>query len=308
MDDIRPCVRDSSCRDCVSYTDTPVTCTVNAAAGREREFTIRPAEKTKRVVVVGSGPAGMAVARVAAERGHEVTLYEKEPVLGGQLVLAALPPNKELIEKYRNYLVTQIKKLGVKIQLDKEASVPLIQEIAPDVVILATGSLPVSLHIPGANRDNVFTVEAVLTGKTTVGDNVVIIGGGTTGCETAHYLAEKGRKVTIVEMLEAVAMNIMPSTIRAALLGVLAKCQVSIMTDTKVEEIIKDGLIVSDKKGNKKTISADTIVLAPGRRPNSELFQGLKELGINVYLVGDAIQPGVITKAVETAFRTALAI
>jgi len=307
-DDIRPCLRNSSCRDYISYLDTPVHCTVNAAIGREREFAIRPAEKTKRVVVVGGGPAGMEAARVTAERGHEVTLFEKESILGGQLLLAAVPPNKELIEQFRNYLVTQIQKLGVKVELNKEASLPLIQEIAPDAVILATGSLLMSPELPGTNRDNVATVEAVLTGKATVGENVVIIGGGTTGCETAHYLAEKGKKVTIVEMLEAVAMNVMPSTIRAALLGVLTKCGVSIMTDTKVEEITEGGLIVSDKKGNKKTINADTIVLAIGRKPNTELFQRLKGLGINVYLIGDAIQPGVITEAMETAFSTALAI
>lgn len=307
-DEIRPCLRDTACRDCIVYQDTPVRCTVNARAGRETEFAIRPAEKAKRVVIVGSGPAGMEAARVAAERGHEVTLYEKESVLGGQLVLAAIPPNKELIEQFRNYLVIQLQKLGVKVELNKEASVSLIQEIEPDAVILATGSLPMTPDIPGANRDNVLTIDDVLTEKAIAGDKVVIIGGGTTGCEVAYYLAQKGKKVTVVEMLEELAMNMMPSTIRTALLDVLAKSTVSVMTDTKVEKIIGDSLIVSDKQGNKQTINANTIILATGRRPNIELLQRLKGLVPNVHFIGDAIRPGLIAEAIETAYSTALTV
>jgi len=306
-EDIRPCLCDSMCRDCISYHDTPVTCTVNARTGKEKEFVIEPAKKAKRIAIVGGGPAGMEAARIAAERGHDVTIYEREPVLGGQLVPAAVTPNKELIEKFRKYLIRQNQKLGVNVVLDKEVSLPLLEETRPDVVVIATGSRAVPPKIPGIDRDNVFSVEDVLNGRARIGENVVIMGGGMTGCETAHYLAQQGRKVTVIEMLETIAQDLMPSTVRSAMLEVLKKGKVNVQTGMEVAEITEDGVAVSDKTGQ-HTIHADTIVLATGRKANRELYQVVGGIIPDVYLIGDARQPGLITEAMATAFRTALSI
>jgi 2,4-dienoyl-CoA reductase-like NADH-dependent reductase (Old Yellow Enzyme family)/thioredoxin reductase len=307
MDDIRPCLRCASCNDDEAYRDLPLKCVVNAALGKEREFAVRPAKKIKKVVVLGGGPAGLEAARVAATRGHDVVLFEKQQILGGQLILAATPPNKESMEEFRIYLITQSRKLGVRVLLNKEASLSVIQEISPDVVIIATGSSPIIPEISGIDRKNVFTVDAVLRDMV-LGENVVIVGGGTTGCEAAHYLSKKNKKVAIVEILDTVAKNVMPCKIMEDLLDILAKCGVTIMTSTKVEKIIEVGLIVSDDAGNKKTIDADAIVLAAGRKPSIELFQAAKSLFPSVYLVGDAVQPGRLSGAIETAMSSALAI
>ena len=307
IEDIRPCVRDSSCRDCIAYYDTPVTCTVNARTGKEKEFTITRAKKMRSVVIVGGGPAGMEAARVAAERSHDVTLYEKEAILGGQLILAVITPNKELMEKLRKYLIYQNQKLGVNLVLNNKISLPALKEIRPDVVVVATGSSEAPPEIPGIDNDNVFSNEDVLTGRTRVGENVVIIGGGMTGCETAHHLAQKGRKVTIVEMLETMAKELMPSTVRSAMLDALKKCEVNVQTDIEVEEITEDGVVVRDKIG-KHTIPADTIVLATGRKPNRELYRMLEGVVPDVYLIGDAMKPGLITEAMVTAFSAGLSL
>jgi 2,4-dienoyl-CoA reductase-like NADH-dependent reductase (Old Yellow Enzyme family)/ribulose 1,5-bisphosphate synthetase/thiazole synthase len=290
MDDIRPCLRDSCCRDCIAYKDTPVTCTVNAMVGREKELAIRSVERPKRIVVVGGGPAGMEAARVAATGGHDVTLLEKGAVLGGQLLLASIPPNKELIEKFRNYLIAQNQKLGVKVELNKEASASLIRKMNPDVVILATGSAVTLPNIKGLDQGNVSMVEDVLVGKAEIGESIIVIGGGTAGCETAHYLAKKGKKVIIVEMLDDVMKNIMPSTVRAAFLEVLTKAEINIMTGTRVEEITSGGIITCDESGN------------------PELFPEIMELFPDTYIIGDAVKPGLINDAMQTALNTILPI
>jgi 2,4-dienoyl-CoA reductase-like NADH-dependent reductase (Old Yellow Enzyme family)/thioredoxin reductase len=308
--DIRPCLGCCHCLDCAyyDYKGKGVTCMVNPVFGNESQHTIRSAPKKKEVVVVGGGPAGMEAARVAAERGHRVTLYEKAPTLGGQLLLASLPPNKNRIERLRKYLETQMMKSGVKVEMSKELNASMIRKISPDSVILATGSSPMTPEIPGIDCDHVGRFEDVLTGKTEVGGKVVIIGGGMLGCEMADFLARKGKSVTVVEMLDVMMKEMNPSIVRGALLDILALERVNLMVDSKVVKITKKGLIVRNKMGKREMINADTIVLAVGCHSNNELSQALKGKIPEVYVVGDHVKPRHILEAIGEGFRVALNI
>ncbi len=307
-DEIRPCIMCLYCQDCIFYKESPLGCAVNAAVGKEKEYTITKVGKAKRVVVIGGGPAGMEAARVAALRGHEVSLYEKQPVLGGLLNLASLPPSKDKMEKLKNCLIRQMEKTGVKVETGKEINLSLLQEINPDVVIVATGSISVFPKIPGIDRDSAVTFTDVLTGKVKVGERVVIIGGSGTGCETADFLAKKGKKVTIVEMLDAILKETMPSRNRDMLLIELAKDKVEVMTDTRAQEVTGQGLVVTTKDGSRQVISADTIVLAAGSKPDVELYQKITGKFPQVYSVGDCVKCGLVIDAIWPAYETALGI
>ncbi len=310
MDDIRPCLGCCHCIDCAyyDYKGRGVTCMVNPAFGNESQSTIRSAPKKKKVVVVGGGPAGMEAARVAAERGHRVTLYEKASTLGGQLIPASLLPNKNRIGKFRKYLETQMIKAGVKVEMSKKLSPSMIKKIRPDAVILAAGSSPLTPEISGIDSDHVSTFEDILTGKKGVGRKVVVIGGGMVGCEIADFLARKGKSVTVVEMLEDIMKELNPSNARGALLDILALEGVSLMVDSKVMKITKKGLIVRNKMGKRQSINADTIVLAVGRHSNNRLSQALQGKIPEVYVVGDLVKPRHILEAMSEGFRVGLNI
>jgi 2,4-dienoyl-CoA reductase-like NADH-dependent reductase (Old Yellow Enzyme family)/thioredoxin reductase len=303
LDDIRVCIADN---ECVKRTrlDFPLRCTLNPAVGKEREFKITPAEKPKHVLVVGGGPAGMEAARVAAMRGHKVTLYEKEDRLGGQLLLAALPPHKEEIKNVFEYLIRQIEKLGVKIELGKEVTPELVEKLKPDVVILATGAKPLIPNIPGVKRKNVYTSWEVLKGEVEVGDKVVIIGGGQVGCETADFLSDKRCDVIIVEMQTEIAADMDPWG-RVFLLERLKEKKVNVMTNTKVFEITHDGVDTIDKNLNRCVLKADTIILAVGSMPNVELSKTLKGKVPQLYSIGDCVEPRKCFEAIHDASRVA---
>ena len=192
FDDIRRCIAcNQGCFDSLLGFKS-VSCIYNVRAGKEREYKITKARKKKRVMVIGGGPGGMEAARVAALRGHEVHLYEKTNVLGGQLKYAYLPPGREEIENVINFLETQIKKLNVKIQLCKKADMTTIKQLKPDAVIAAVGGTPIVPGIPGVKAKNVVVAEDVFDNKVKVGKEVVIIGGGTIGCEIALHVAKMG--------------------------------------------------------------------------------------------------------------------
>jgi 2,4-dienoyl-CoA reductase-like NADH-dependent reductase (Old Yellow Enzyme family)/thioredoxin reductase len=297
LEDIRPCICCLNCIERVVFMDTAVGCSVNAALGKEREYAIRPADKKKRVMVAGGGPAGMEAARVAALRGHQVWLYEKGNSLGGQLRLAATPPYKSVIGRFSDYLQTQIRKLGVKVNLGKELTLSLVKEMKPDVVIVATGMISITAHIAGIDRENVVTAEDVLTGKAETGNRIIVIGGGVTGCETAEFLAKKGNKVTIVEMLDNLAVN-MGTQARRLLLDKLAAQEVTVLTGVKCEEATDRGLVVVDGGERRQSLETDTIVLAVGGRSNRGLFEALKGEVPEIYLAGDCVEPGHIIEAV----------
>lgn len=305
LEDIRPCIVCMGCRDdLISPNVVGIRCQVNAVLGKEGEYQIVPAKRPRKVFVVGGGPAGMEAARVAALRGHQVTLYEKDSRLGGQLLLAAIPPHKDRIGALTRYLETQIRKLDIEIKLDTKATASLVEQLNPEVVILATGVTTFTPNIPGLNKAHVVQAGDVLAGKVEVGDRVVVIGGELVGCETAEFLAEKGKKVTITRRGPKMALGVGP-ILRRFFLNRLLEKGVTMLPEIKYNEVTTEGLVVTTKEGERKTIEADTIVLAARAIPNSELHEELKGKVPEIHLIGDCVKPRTIRDAIADGFRVA---
>jgi len=304
LEDIIPCL---GCHEgCIEriISRKHVSCAVNPTTGNEKEFTLRAAERKKSVLVIGGGPAGMEAARVSALRGHKVTLWEKGYDLGGNLIPAAVPGFKHDYRRLINYLSTQIRKLGVTTKLGVEATPELIQAMKPDVVFIATGATPVVPDIPGIEKGIAATSVEVLLGKKEVGESVVIIGGGMVGCETALYLAQQGKKVTIIEILDKVMSDML--WINAMdLQELLDDANVKIETSCNVQEIIDEGLIMTDRQDKKRTLEADTIILAVGLKPNRELVETLQGKLPELYVIGDCVESRRVINAIWEGFRTA---
>ncbi|MBW2622225.1 MAG: FAD-dependent oxidoreductase [Deltaproteobacteria bacterium] len=306
LDEIIPCI---NCMECI---ERPVTegrgtaCAVNAATGRERAYRIQPADKARRIMVVGGGPAGMQAASVAAERGHQVTLFEKASELGGQLVVAKLPPHKEELARLTEFLANRLAETGVDIKLNVEITPDMIAEEKPGAVIIAVGGIPIVPDIPGVNTPKVVAAQDVLVGRE-AGQNTVIIGGGMVGCETGHFLAGKGKNVTIIEMLKRIANDVSPM-VRRRLLDGLREKQVIMMANTTCEEITGSGIRVTRAEGEKQEIPADTVILAVGYRANDFLFQAIESRLPEVYNIGDAANPERIREAVNAGYQVGLSL
>ena len=322
LDDIRPCL---ACKECMRAYNQTVRCRVNAALGREREYAVKQAEKKKRVLVVGGGPAGMEAARVAALRGHEVILYEKEPKLGGLLPLATTVKGIEIedLPALVRYLKRQITNLGVMVRLGKEVNLSVIKEIKPDVVILATGGIPTLPDIPGIHGRNVvssaslhrslknylrFLGPRALRWLTRfwmpIGKNVVIIGGAIQACELAEFLVKRGRKVTIVDTAEEMGEGLVDNT-KTRLLWWFSKRGVTTMTGVKYEEITSKGLTIITKEGKRQTIAADTILPSIPLIPNTGLRKSLEGKVPEIHAIGDCYKPGLIIDAIADGSRIA---
>ena len=305
-DDIRPCIGCLVCRE-QFLIDKGILCAVNASVGREHENPVSPAKKKKRVVVVGGGPAGLEAARVAAGRGHEVILFDKGISLGGQLLVASLPPHKGVLAKLADYLKTQVEQLGIKVELGREVNPEVVLKAEPGAVIIATGVTRLVPELHGIEMAKLVHAEDVLTGRAEVGAKVVVIGGGVVGCETAEFLAVKGKKVTIVEMLDSLAAG-MERAHKQYLLERLDLLGVTILTKTKGEAVVEEGLLVNTETGTKEVLPADTIVLATGARPNQELYRELSGKVSEIYLVGDCVEPRRIFEAIAEGFDAGRAI
>jgi 2,4-dienoyl-CoA reductase (NADPH2) len=303
----------------------PVACQVNGALGKEAGYEIIPALKKKKVVVIGSGPAGMEAARVARIRGHEVTLLEKGHKLGGLLPLAALVKGHEgdYLEELIRYFRVQFAKLKVDIRLGTQADPALIAQLKPDVAIIAAGGIPDVPQIKGIEKKIVVSgprLHAMLKfylrflrpktlGRLTkiwmpVGKNVVIIGGGLHGCELAEFLVKRGRKVTIVESSDVLGDKV-PERKKHSLFRWLNKKGVVMMAGVKYEEITDKGLIITTREGERKTLEADTITPAVSLTPNNELVKTLAGKVVEVYAIGDCHEPGLIINATDAAWQMA---
>lgn len=306
LEDVRVCIR---CMECRAQLDglKSLRCAVNAAVGREGEE-IKPAEKKKKVLIIGGGVAGMEAARISSLRGHSVILYEKREKLGGHLIEASVPTFKEDTKRILEWFLKQLEHLSVKIECEKEVTPELVKKIQPETIILAVGSEPIIPDIPGITKPNVVTAVDVLLGEKRFGrDNeVVVVGGGFVGCETALYLAENKKidRVTIVEMLDKIAMD-MELLSRQTLLEQLSKAGVTMLSSMKLERIIDNGVICVDKKWNRHSIKADGVVLALGFRPRYQVAKTLESLAPEVYKIGDCVEVRKIRHAIADGWRVA---
>lgn len=304
--DIRMCI---GCEQgCLKrlFEDESIQCLVNPKLGRETEYTIQPAREKKRVLIVGGGPAGMTAAIAAAEAGHEVSLYEKGSRLGGQWYLASVPPGKGEFSSFINWQTNRMKKLGVDVHLNTEATLLLIEKNDPDEVIIATGAKPKIPNLPGANLQNVIFAFDVLSGKKEANQHVLIVGGGGIGAETASFLANQGKQVTLVEVLPKIAIDYEPGP-RQFLLKELKENNVKILVNTKVNSIIYNG--VSASRGNEKFfLQADSIVLAIGAQSDKELASKLKGRSYHVSVIGDALKIRKALEAVQEGYLAGLLV
>lgn len=307
LDDINPCI---GCMECLQrgvITGGYLSCTVNPTMGKEQEYRIEKAKSQQRVIVIGGGPAGLETARVAALRGHRVSLIEKSSKLGGLLHLAAVPPHKQEICGLIEYLDRQVRSVGVDIRLNTEATVNSILKENADIVIVATGGIPYRPDIGGIKSPNVVNAEDVLSGKNETGQNIVIIGGGIVGCETGNYLAEKGKNVTILEVLSRLAGEL-SAMLRYRLLHELKEKHAVMLTNIACESIDENGVAVTDSKGQKRIIPADTVVVAAGYATNMRLADDLKDKVPEVHCIGDAAKAGQIYDAILAGCQVGLSL
>ncbi len=301
-EDIRPCI---GCHEgCLvrSLENKYVSCALNPTSGMERELTLEQARDVKKILVIGGGPGGMEVSRVAALRGHTVTLVEKSGELGGSFLAAAKPDFKADLRNFIDYEKRQVAKLPVRVRLNTEATAELVEKMAPDAVVMATGAVPVvPQKLPGV--ENACTAVEVLNGqKECAGSSAVVIGGGTVGCETAAWLAESMEDVTVVEMRPELLADLNVFN-RKQLIELMEERRIKTMTDTTVTEIKKDGVVVRTASGEEKTLKADNVLLAVGMRPADELRCELAGKDVQLYSIGSCVRPGIVMGAIWDAYR-----
>ena len=306
--DIRRCIScNKGCTDAIQNRQF-ISCVLNAENGCETTRSITPAQQKKKVAVLGGGPAGLEAARVAALRGHDVTLFEKTTTLGGQLNIACIPPRKEEMRRAAQDLIHAVCKAGVQLRL---AQAPTAEELKADgfeVVINAVGAHSAAPRIPGIDNVNVADAWKVLAGEQQVYGTVAVIGGGMVGCETAEYLAERGCKVSVVEMMDKIAAG-ESSTILPTLLENYKTYGVAQYPGHKVKEFKLDAVVCENKDGAEVTIPCDYIVLAMGARSNEFDASALEAAGVTVYAIGDAAGKAAdIANAIRTGYDTACKI
>ena len=283
------------------YKDAPIQCVLNPLLGREHEYTVEKTGNSKSVAVIGAGPAGLSAAIAAASIGHHVRVYEKANRAGGQFRVASIPPTKGEISSFIKWQETQLEQLGIKIEYNTDVTVDFMKANPADVVIVSTGGVPIVPNIKGADLPLVCTALDVLNGTVKVGSKIVVIGGGKTGAETAHHLALQLKKVTLVEMQRAVALDA-ASNLRRQLVGFLEKRNVNIMVNTTVTEITENSVKVKGK--TEMEIPADTVVLAIGTKSDDQLAGELANAGFEVKVIGDAANVGTVMEAIEQGFET----
>ncbi|GAB6174204.1 FAD-dependent oxidoreductase [Paradesulfitobacterium aromaticivorans] len=308
-EEVRPCIR---CNDgCIGrfFQGKTMRCATNPATGREASFSLRPISESKQIVIVGAGVAGMEFARIAKQKGHKVTIVEKNRKVGGNAAVAAIPEFKQDVKNLIAWYKHQMDSLNIDLRLSQEASLGDIQRLEPDVLVVAAGSEHLVPKIQNIDDKRVCTASEVLTGKAKVKGKVAIIGGGLVGIETALYLAhEKAssvQNITVLEMLEEVAYDV----VRVNKLEInqqIKEKQITIITSAKVTSIVGNGLEYSDEDQRILALDADTIILAVGFVARERLAANLREAAPSVYVIGDSKKPGKIIDAINEAAELAM--
>ncbi len=300
--DIRPCI---GCNECLyaGFTGKILHCAVNPHAFAEDYYPVTSGDPNKRILVVGAGPGGILAALTAAERGMQVDLWEKENELGGLLLAAGGPRFKKDVKDYVDYLVGKVYRSNINVSLMKEATPENVLAGQYDKVIVATGASPVMPGIDGIDEDFVIGANDILTDKKSYGKEVVVLGGGLVGCETACHVAEKADNVTIIEMLPEILMTVNHSTNNdQALRALMEECEINTITNAKIVSF-KDNAVVYEVDGQEKTIKADTVAIAAGYKSRTSLYDQISDK-VDCQIVGDAETPDNILTAVHHGFNS----
>jgi len=308
-EEIIPCMR---CNSCIAKLppggNFNFGCAANPRIGRDRMLQrIREPKASRKVVVVGGGPGGMMAAITAAERGHKVTLLEKSGALGGLLKIMDQEPSKWEVTRYKDFLVSKTCKTVGDIRLNTEATPEIVEALNPDVVIAAVGSNPIVPDFPGVDKEKALTVMDVYYNTEKIGQNVVIVGGGLVGCEAALFLAERGKKVTIIEMLNKIGDPSYPHYNIPLVEAIDNNPNASYKLQTKCVGVTPKGVRV-DKNGVEEVLAADSIVFLVGLAPELETVEKLRDCATEFYSVGDCVEPQRIMEATRTGFFSAMNI
>ncbi|MFT8348976.1 FAD-dependent oxidoreductase [Clostridium saccharoperbutylacetonicum] len=302
LDEIIPCI---GCGECHynAMNGKILSCAVTPTTGYEKEYVLTPATEAKNILVIGGGPGGMKAAITAAQRGFKVSLWERNTYLGGEMTAAGAPRFKEDVMSHVEYLSRQVYKYNIDLKLGLTATVEDVIKYNPDYVVVATGATPIMIRVPGYDKKHVVMAEEVLLNQRSVGENVVIIGGGLVGSETAVELAMEGKKVKIVEMMDDILKTASHFVANDQNLRYLVnESCLKIISSAKLTEILDDGVVV-EKDGKMEKVECDTVVFAVGFRSNQELYDQIQEAGFDAVVIGDNVRPGKIIHAIHQGYH-----